>query len=274
MAGLSDLAKLYSGPQVDPNSLAALGSQFNQPFGELSASPRPSPTQWLGNKTQDLMESAGASPYVARHLTEGLSGILGFTPLGLLGSAANAVDANARNDNAGTLQAMAGMIPGVGPIERKVAAEAGPMIRASGDRMIKTDDGLKINVRPDGMEIPEWGKGLDWGATAYRGKRGGQDAIYIRDVRLPEEAQGQGHGTAMYEGLASQAAEEGLPFQSDSTVTHSAARAWASLKRRGYDVQTAPQDKLLKFDGPSEAPELGRHETKDGSPVFWIAPPK
>jgi hypothetical protein len=128
---LADLARVYSaGPQVDPQSLAALGSQFNQPFGELSASPRPSPTQWLGNKTQDLMESAGASPYVARHLTEGLSGILGFTPLGLLGSAANAVDANARNDNAGTLQAMAGMIPGVGPIERKVAAEAGPMIRA------------------------------------------------------------------------------------------------------------------------------------------------
>jgi hypothetical protein len=101
----------------------------NRPFGELSAGPAPSPTQWLGNKFQDAMEYAGAKPDVARHLREGIGGVLGMSPLGIAGSAVDAVDAKARGDNAGTVQAMAGMLPGVGPEARAAAREASSVLR-------------------------------------------------------------------------------------------------------------------------------------------------
>jgi hypothetical protein len=101
----------------------------NQPFGELSAGPAPSPTQRIGNAFQNVLESAGAQPSVARHLREGLGGILSASPLGVVGSAADAVDANAKGDGLGTVQAMAGMIPGAGPVERKISEEVAPLLR-------------------------------------------------------------------------------------------------------------------------------------------------
>jgi hypothetical protein len=112
-------------PEGIPDAL-----MVNQPFGELTAPPRPSPTEWLGQKLQDALEAAGAAPHVARHLVEGLGGIAGATPLGIAGSAADAIDAKARGNAAGTVQAMAGMLPGIGPEARAVAREAAPVIRA------------------------------------------------------------------------------------------------------------------------------------------------
>ena len=135
------------------------------------------------------------------------------------------------------------------------------------------DDGIRINIAPRDMQVPEWGKGLSWGLTAYRSKVNGEDAIHVRDARLPPEMRGQGHGTAMYEHAADLAAKEGKPLLSDGTVTQDAANRWMALNRAGYNVQMAP-NKVFR-PGPPEAPQLGRFETPDGSPVFRVktAPP-
>ena len=130
------------------------------------------------------------------------------------------------------------------------------------------DDGTRINIAPHGMEVPEWGKNLSWGLTAYRTKVKGEDAIHVRDARLPPEMQGQGHGTAMYEHAADLAAKENKPLLSDGTVTEDAANRWMALNRKGYNVKMAP-DKVFR-PGPPEAPHLGRFETPDGSPVFRV----
>jgi predicted GNAT family acetyltransferase len=130
------------------------------------------------------------------------------------------------------------------------------------------DDGTRINIAPHDMEVPEWGKNLSWGLTAYRSKVKGEDAIHVRDARLPPEMQGQGHGTAMYEHAAGIAAKEGKPLLSDGTVTQDAANRWMALNRAGYNVQMSP-DKVFRA-GPPEAPHLGRFETPDGSPVFRV----
>jgi GNAT superfamily N-acetyltransferase len=135
-----------------------------------------------------------------------------------------------------------------------------------------SDDGTRINITPHDMEVPEWGKDLTWGLTAYRTKINGEDAIRVRDARLPPEMQGQGHGTAMYEHAADLAAKEGKPLLSDGTVTQDAASRWMALNRAGYNVQMAP-NKVFR-PGPPEAPQLGRFETSDGSPVFRVAPEK
>lgn len=132
------------------------------------------------------------------------------------------------------------------------------------------DDGARINIAPHDMQVPEWGKELSWGLTAYRTKLKGEDAIHVRDVRLPPEMQGQGYGTAIYEHAADLAAKEGKPLLSDGTVTQDAANRWMALNRRGYNVQMAP-DKVFR-PGPPKAPQLGRFETPDGSPVFRVVP--
>jgi hypothetical protein len=112
---LSGLAQ-YLGLSPRPTGLAALAPQVptepNQPFGELSAGPAPTPTQRFGNSFQDALEYAGAQPSVARHLREGIGGIFGLTPLGAIGAAADTVDAKRRGDGIGVVQGMAGMIPG------------------------------------------------------------------------------------------------------------------------------------------------------------------
>lgn len=108
---------------VQPNQpvQAPLASMpaFNQPFGELSV-PHYTPSQRIGNAAQDVLQWLGAQPHVARHLVEGMGGVLGMTPAAVPVAAADAIDANARGNKLGTAQAMAGMIPGVGP-EAKAA---------------------------------------------------------------------------------------------------------------------------------------------------------
>jgi predicted GNAT family acetyltransferase len=152
--------------------------------------------------------------------------------------------------------------------------EEGATAGMAGGRLVQptalkvVDDGTRINIAPHDMEVPEWGKNLSWGLTAYRSKVKGEDAIHVRDARLPPEMQGQGHGTAMYEHAAGIAAKEGKPLLSDGTVTQDAANRWMALNRAGYNVQMSP-DKVFRA-GPPEAPHLGRFETPDGSPVFRV----
>jgi hypothetical protein len=88
-------------------------SKMNQPLGELKA-PTYTPTEQVSNATHDVLTGLGASPSVAGHLTEGLGGLANLTPLGVAGSAADTVAAQARGDPRGVIEGMAGMIPGVG----------------------------------------------------------------------------------------------------------------------------------------------------------------
>jgi hypothetical protein len=140
-------------------------------------------------------------------------------------------------------------------------------------RLRVDDTGDRIHIEPEGMQVPKYGKGLNWGVTAYRGQlrnQGDRPRIYVRDARLPEDLQGSGAGVAMYEHLARMGQAEGLRFQSDGAVTNDAVKMWAALKRRGHNVQTAPNHSYRA--GPAEAPNLGHYETPDGGPVFWIDP--
>jgi len=171
----------------------------------------------------------------------------------------------------------AGMLPMGTGVVTGVPVRAGETVLSAGAaRSLKlVDDGAKINISPEGMKIPDYGKGMSWGLTAYRttpqaGVHAGTPALKIRDVRLPEELQGQGNGLALYEQAARLAADEGRAFHSDSTVTKSAVGPWAALKRRGYDVQTSPN--VIDRQGPPEAPHLSRYETANGDPVFYISP--
>lgn len=134
------------------------------------------------------------------------------------------------------------------------------------------DEGSRLRIEPEAMQVPSYGKGLSWGLTAHRIERGGEKAMRVSDMRLPEEMQNQGYGTAMYKHAIDLAHGEGIPFTSDSTVTEAAANTWMRLHREGYPVQMAP-NKIYRA-GPPEAPELGRFETPDGSPVFRVEPPK
>lgn len=102
--------------------------QVNVPFGELSV-PHYSPSQRLGNAAQDALEWLGAKPQTAGHLVEGVGGVLGLTPAAVPMAAADLLDAKSRGDIGGTAQAALGMIPGAGPVERKVVEAAEPVIK-------------------------------------------------------------------------------------------------------------------------------------------------
>ena len=54
--------------------------------------------------------------------------------------------------------------------------------------------------------------------------------------RVRDDAQGQGHGVALYQAFADRAAEMGYTIKSANPVTGQAARVYEALKRRGYDV--------------------------------------
>ena len=165
----------------------------------------------------------------------------------------------------------------MGELAEKLAGVAQPASapgREAKQPKLRVDDtGDRIHIEPEGMQVPQYGKGLPWGMTAYRGplrNQGDQPRIYVRDARLPEEMQGAGTGVAMYEHLARMGQAERLRFQSDGSVTNDAVNIWSALKRRGHDVQMASNHTYRP--GPPEAPHLGRYETPDGGPMFWIDP--
>jgi len=97
--------------------------RMNAPFGSLKPASA-SPTEHVTSAIQDTLMAGGMQPYRARHLGEGLTGIGTMNPyVGIPLSAADAVYSKMRGDTPGTVMAMAGMIPGVGP-EARAASEA------------------------------------------------------------------------------------------------------------------------------------------------------
>lgn len=104
-------------------------SHFNQPFGELKPATF-TPTQQIGYLTADALMAAGMQPYDANHLTNGIGGLLGLTPLGVVGSALDLIDAKRRDDFPGGVAAAVGMIPGAKGVGRVGAEEAGAGLRA------------------------------------------------------------------------------------------------------------------------------------------------
>jgi A nuclease of the HNH/ENDO VII superfamily with conserved WHH len=124
-----------SGPSRSAASTPAQGkpvydsSQFNQPFGELKPW-TPTPTQRIGYLAADGLMALGMKPYAANDWATRLGNLLGLTPLGVLGSALDLIDAKRRDDFPEVLTAALGMIPGARGIARGAAGEAGAGLRA------------------------------------------------------------------------------------------------------------------------------------------------
>jgi hypothetical protein len=109
-------------PISPPDNFAFDWSRFNQPFGELKPATY-TPTQHIGNTVADALMGLGMKPYTANDLTSRVSNVLGLTPLGIVGSALDLIDAKRRDDLPGALEAAAGMIPGAKGVARGVAEE-------------------------------------------------------------------------------------------------------------------------------------------------------
>jgi hypothetical protein len=97
-------------------------SRNNRPFGELKAATY-TPTQHIGNTVADALIGLGMQPYTANDLTSRVGNVLGLSPLGVVGSALDLIDAKRRGDLGGAAVAAAGMIPGVKGVARGVAEE-------------------------------------------------------------------------------------------------------------------------------------------------------
>ena len=95
-------------------------SRFNQPTGSITPT-TPTPTEWVGNLARNTMVGMGASPEVARHLTEGVGNIVGVTPLGIPGSVADFIEAHQRGDIGDAAIAGLGFLPGIGPEAKALA---------------------------------------------------------------------------------------------------------------------------------------------------------
>jgi hypothetical protein len=94
-----------------------------KPFGELKPATY-TPTQQIGNLAADALMGLGMKPYFANDLTSRVGNLLGLTPLGVVGSALDLIDAKRRDDLPGVLAAAGGMIPGAKGVVRGVAADA------------------------------------------------------------------------------------------------------------------------------------------------------
>jgi hypothetical protein len=103
-----------------------------KPFGELKPATF-TPTQWIGNLAADGLTALGMPPYTANDLAKRIGNLLGLSPLGVVGSTLDLIDANHRGDLPGALLAAAGMIPPGKGVARGVAEEAGAGLRALTD---------------------------------------------------------------------------------------------------------------------------------------------
>ena len=118
-----------SGPNRSAASVLPANNAPFKPFGELKPATF-APTQQIGYLAADALMAAGMQPYDANHLAKGIGGLLGWTPLGVAGSALDLVDASRRGDLPGALTAAAGMIPPAKGLGRVVAEETGAGLRA------------------------------------------------------------------------------------------------------------------------------------------------
>jgi hypothetical protein len=86
--------------------------------------------------------------------------------------------------------------------------------------------------------------------------------LRVRGSFTAPEDQGKGHASALYQHAADTALENGGTFTSDEKVNEAAARRWADLHNKGYDVQKNPNATMTANKGLV---------TPDGSPVFSVA---
>lgn len=93
----------------------------------------------------------------------------------------------------------------------------------------------------------------------------GDSQIKVDRIDVAEEARGNGHGLAMMQKLHEVASERGKPLVSDVSVSPEQQRVYASLKKRGYDVQQNPGATTSETTGNL----VSDHPNK---PVFTIAP--
>jgi hypothetical protein len=112
-----------SGQPYNPSAVPISPSDERPPFGELKPATY-TPTQRIGYLAADALMGLGMQPYTANDLTSRVGNVLGLTPLGVVGSALDLIDAKRRDDLPGALEAAAGMIPGAKGVARGIAADA------------------------------------------------------------------------------------------------------------------------------------------------------
>ena len=70
----------FFGRKKDMPSSESSGAVRRQP--EMRTADPPSWSEWLRQKGQDVLMAAGAQPYNARKLSEGLTNVASITPMG------------------------------------------------------------------------------------------------------------------------------------------------------------------------------------------------
>ena len=135
-----DVQAAMPGESHDPDSDSANGVPASSPPRNTSAAPISppysaddwarshvelkaatyTPTQSIGYLAADGLMGLGMKPYFANDLASRIGNLLGWTPLGVGGSALNLIDAKHRDDLPGVLEAAAGMIPGAKGVARGV----------------------------------------------------------------------------------------------------------------------------------------------------------
>lgn len=106
----------FTGGAKPPEQIATESQpQLNKPFGELRPRDPMTWTEWLKSKGQDALIAMGAEPYRARHMSDAVVNIGGFTPMGSVLSAADATH-NVQQGNYGHAALdTVGALPLVGP---------------------------------------------------------------------------------------------------------------------------------------------------------------
>jgi hypothetical protein len=133
--------------------------QFGSSLADLQRQPemraaRSSPTDWIGDRFADSLMSLGMQPYTATDLRHRLGNLAMASPLGIAGSAMDAVHAKATGDDFGTVSAMAGMLPGAGPEARaalnevRAASRFAPLIEL-GDKRVSTRFPTAVKAEED-----------------------------------------------------------------------------------------------------------------------------
>jgi hypothetical protein len=202
-SGSANGVPAFGPPSATSTSLpsAVDRSHYDQPFHELKAATQ-TPTQRISYLAADALMGLGMQPYTANDLASRVGNLLGLTPLGVVGSALNLIDAKRRDDLPGVLEAAAGMIPGAKGVARGIGEElhhAWPKY-------------LGGAVKQELVSLPkslhrEFHKGLDeylpkWRGTAYYESLGPAErqqalqklATYTKDFDAE-------HGTKLYDAL-------------------------------------------------------------------------
>jgi hypothetical protein len=110
-------------PNLSTAPTAPPGKVPFKPFDELKPATF-TPTQQIGNLAADAGMALGMQPYTASDLATRIGNVLGgLTPLGVVGSALDLIDATHRGDIPGAVTAAAGLIPDARGVTRGVGEE-------------------------------------------------------------------------------------------------------------------------------------------------------